>query len=149
MNASDFVGVQTYTRLRYDARGMVPPPAGAEMTAAGYEYYPQALDATIRLAARKTTKPIHVTETGIATDDDARRVAWIDATVAIVARCRAEGIAVESYLYWSLLDNFEWTQGYAQHFGLVAVDRARFIRTLKPSARRLAHHARKGAPRSS
>lgn len=134
VNASDFVGVQTYTRLRFDAKGAVPPLKGAEMTAAGYEYYPQALGETIRLAARKTDKPIYVTESGIATDDDRRRVAWLDASVAQVRQCIAEGIAVHSYLYWSLLDNFEWTQGYGQRFGLVAVDRATFKRTPKPSA---------------
>ena len=134
VNASDFVGVQTYTRLRFDAKGPVVPPKGAEMTAAGYEYYPQALGETIRLAARKTKKPIYVTESGIATDDDTRRVAWLDACVALVRQCIAEGIPVHSYLYWSLLDNFEWTQGYTQKFGLVAVDRTTFSRTPKPSA---------------
>ena len=134
VNASDFVGVQTYTRLRFDAKGPVAPPSGAEITAAGYEYYPQALGETIRLAARKTSKPIYVTESGIATDDDSRRVAWLDVCIAEVRQCIADGIPVHSYLYWSLLDNFEWTQGYSQRFGLVAVDRATFKRTPKPSA---------------
>ena len=143
VNASDFVGVQTYTRFRFDAKGVVPAPAGAEMTAAGYEYYPRALGDMIRLASRKTRKPIYVTETGIATDDDTRRVAWLDATVAEVERCVGEGIDVRSYIYWSLLDNFEWTQGYGQHFGLVAVDRNTFTRTLKPSAKHLARLARR------
>ena len=143
VNASDFVGVQTYTRFRFDSKGGVPAPAGAEMTAAGYEYYPQALGDMIRLAARNTRKPIYVTETGIATDDDTRRVAWLDATVGEVERCVGEGIDVRSYIYWSLLDNFEWTQGYGQHFGLVAVDRNTFTRTLKPSAKHLARLARR------
>jgi beta-glucosidase len=141
VNASDFVGVQTYSRLRFDDKGIVPPPPGAELTAAGYEYYPQALGATIRLAARKTNKPIYVTETGIATEDDARRSAFIDATVAQVRQCIAEGIPVHGYIYWSLLDNFEWKKGYSQRFGLVSVDRQTFKRTVKPSARRLASYA--------
>ena len=89
-------------------------------------------------AARKTKKPIYVTESGIGTDDDTRRIAWIDACVAEVDRCLAEGIDVRSYIYWSLLDNFEWTKGYRQHFGLVAVDRATFARRPKPSARHFA-----------
>lgn len=138
VNASDFVGVQTYTRMRADAKGLMPPPDGAELTAAGYEYYPQALGHTIRLAARKTDKPIYVTESGIGTDDDARRIAWLDASIAQVEACIAEGIAVRSYIYWSLLDNFEWTQGYGQRFGLVSVDRTTFARTPKPSARHFA-----------
>ena len=79
VNASDFVGVQAYTRFRVDSKGLVPPAPGAEMTAAGYEYYPQALGGTIRFAARRTSKPIFVTESGIATDDDTRRIAYIEA----------------------------------------------------------------------
>uniref|UniRef100_B0SWS2 Glycoside hydrolase family 1 n=1 Tax=Caulobacter sp. (strain K31) TaxID=366602 RepID=B0SWS2_CAUSK len=142
VNASDFVGVQTYTRFRFDVKGAAPPPPGAEMTAAGYEYYPRALGDTIRLAARKTIKPIFVTESGVATDDDTRRVAWLDASVAEIERCLGEGIDVKSYIYWSLLDNFEWTQGYGQHFGLVAVDRDTFVRTPKPSAQHFARLVR-------
>jgi beta-glucosidase len=138
VNASDFIGVQAYTRVRFDARGVVPPPKDATLTGAGYEYYPQALGEVIRLAARKTTKPIYVTESGIAADDDRRRVAWLDASVAEVQMCLDEGIRVHSYIYWSLLDNFEWTQGYSQRFGLVAVDRQTFARTPKPSAARFA-----------
>jgi len=138
VDAGDFVGVQAYTRLRFDSKGVVPAPQGAELTAAGYEYYPQALGQVIRLAARKTNKRIFITESGIGTDNDARRIAWLDASVDEVQACLAGGINVGSYIYWSLLDNFEWTQGYGQHFGLVAVDRDSFVRTLKPSARHFA-----------
>lgn len=141
VNASDFLGVQTYSRLRFDAQGIVPPPPGAVLTGAGYENYPQALGAMIRLAARRTTRPIYVTETGIATQDDTSRIAFIDATVAQVRRCIAEGIPVRSYIYWSLLDNYEWTKGYDQHFGLVAVDRQNFARRPKPSAAHLGRYA--------
>jgi beta-glucosidase len=144
VNTSDFVGVQAYTRVRLDAKGAVPPPPGAEMTAAGYEYYPQALGHVIRLAARKTTKPIFVTESGIATDDDTRRIGWLDDSLAEVRKCLDEGIDVKSYIYWSLLDNFEWTQGYGQHFGMVAVDRQTFARTLKPSTQHFASLIRQG-----
>jgi beta-glucosidase len=143
VNASDFVGVQAYTRFRFDSKGAVPASPDAELTAAGYEDYPQVLGHMIRLAARNTRKPIFVTESGIATDDDARRIAWLDASVAEVERCRADGIDVRSYIYWSLLDNFEWTQGYGQHFGLVGVDRHTFVRALKPSARHFARLVRR------
>jgi beta-glucosidase len=138
VNASDFVGVQAYFRMRVDATGIVQPPPGTPMTDAGYELYPQALGGAVRLAARKTAKPIYVTESGIAAADDSRRAAWLDASVAEVRKCLDEGIAVNSYIYWSLLDNFEWTQGYSQRFGLVSVDRDSFVRTPKPSARHFA-----------
>ena len=139
---ADFIGVQTYTRILVGPNGAVPPPKGAEMTAAGYEFYPQALANTIRWAHKAIGKPIYVTENGIATDDDSRRIAFIDQALAGLRACLDEGIPVHSYLYWSLLDNFEWGSGYGVHFGLASVDRATFKRTLKPSARHLGAIAR-------
>lgn len=139
---SDFVGVQTYTRARLGPHGPLPPPAGAELTAAGYEFYPQALGETIRYVAKAVNKPIYVTESGIATDDDSRRIAFIDQALDQVRSCLDEGLDVRSYVYWSLLDNFEWTSGYGQHFGLVAVDRTSFARTPRPSAAHLGRRAR-------
>jgi beta-glucosidase len=139
---ADFFGVQTYTRLRFDRSGMLPSPPDAELTLSGYEFYPQALANTIRWAHRAVGKPIYVTENGIATRDDARRIAFIDQALDGVRACLDEGIPVHSYLYWSLLDNFEWTSGYGVPFGLVAVDRETFRRTLRPSARHLGAIAR-------
>jgi beta-glucosidase len=139
---SDFFGVQTYTRFRFDKNGMLPPPKGAELTLSGYEFYPQALPATIRWAHQAIGKPIYITENGIGTNDDARRIAFIDQALDGVRECLDEGIPVHSYLYWSLLDNFEWTSGYSIPFGLVQVDRTMFKRTLKPSAVHLGAIAR-------
>ncbi|MGN6819774.1 MAG: glycoside hydrolase family 1 protein [Sphingomonas sp.] len=139
---ADFIGVQPYTRILVDRDGAVPPPAGTEMTAAGYEFYPQALANVVRWAHTAIGKPIYVTENGIATDDDTRRIAFIDQALAGLRTCLDDGIPVHSYLYWSLLDNFEWGSGYGVHFGLAAVDRETFKRTLKPSARYLGSIAR-------
>ena len=139
---ADFIGIQPYTRFRVDASGLVAPPSGAELTDAGYEFYPQALANTVRWAHATFDKPIYVTEHGIATNDDRRRIAFIDAALQGLRGCLADGIPVHSYLYWSLLDNFEWTSGYSKHFGLVAVNRITFQRTLKPSALHLAAIAR-------
>ncbi len=141
-DSADFIGVQAYTRLRFNRQGLVTPSAGAELTAAGYEYDPQALAATIRWAHKVIGKPIYVTENGIGTDDDARRIAFIAEALDGVRACIAEGIAVHSYIYWSLLDNFEWTSGYSKHFGLAAVDRTTFKRTPKPSAQYLGRRAK-------
>lgn len=139
---ADFVGVQSYTRFLVDETGVIAPPPEAEMTDAGYEFYPEALAGTIRWAHSEIGKPIYVTENGIATDDDTRRIAFIDQALSGLRACLDEGIAVRGYLYWSLLDNFEWTSGYGKHFGLVAVDRRTFKRLLKPSARHLGAIAR-------
>ncbi len=144
--SADFVGVQTYTRYRVGKDGALPLPADAERTDAGYEYRPEALEATIRHAAATIRRPIIVTESGIATNDDRRRVAFIDTALAGVARCLADGIDVRGYVHWSLLDNFEWVYGYKQHFGLVEVDRVTFKRTPKPSAVHLGKLAKDGLP---
>jgi beta-glucosidase len=144
---ADFVGVQTYSRFMVDENGIVAPAKGAELTDAGYEFYPQALGHTIRWAHKTIGKPIYVTENGVATNDDARRIAFIDQALASLKECLAEGIKVHSYLYWSLLDNFEWTSGYNKHFGLVAVDHKTFKRTPKPSAHHLGRIARANGAR--
>ena len=141
---ADFVGVQTYSRVLVGAQGRLPPPPGAEMTGAGYEFYPQALGGTIRFAHERIGRPIFVTENGIATHDDTRRIAYLDAALAEVRACMDEGIDVHSYICWSLLDNFEWTRGYGERFGLVHVDYETFERTPKPSAHHLGAIARAG-----
>jgi beta-glucosidase len=142
---SDFVGVQPYTRFLVDDKGVAAPPPGATMTDAGYEYYPQAVAGVIRWAHNTIGKPIYVTENGIATDDDAQRIRFIDEALASLRSCIDDGVPVHSYLYWSLLDNFEWTSGYSKHFGLVAVDLQTFKRTPKPSALHLGAIARANA----
>lgn len=139
---ADFIGVQTYTRVQIGLLGRVAPPADAETTAAGYEFYPQALGNTIRLAAVRTGKPVYVTESGIATNNDTRRIAYIDAALAEVRQCMEEGIDVRGFIQWSLLDNYEWTAGYGQHFGLVEVDFDTFERRPRPSAFHLGSRAR-------
>jgi beta-glucosidase len=130
----DFVGVQTYGRSRIDDTGEMKPPEGAELTQMGEQFYPEGLEATIRYTHAATGKPVYVTENGIATEDDTRRVAYIKVALAGVKSCLADGIPVGGYIHWSLMDNFEWVFGYRPKFGLLTVDRATQVRTPKPSA---------------
>lgn len=136
LEGDDFLGVQNYTRTLVGSEGDLPVPAGAETTQAGYEFYPEALEHVIRAVAQGFKGNLLVTENGIAADDDARRIEFIDRALAGVERCIADGIPVLGYLHWSLMDNFEWQRGYAMRFGLVSVDRSTQVRTPKPS---LAH----------
>ena len=109
----------------------------------GYEFYPQALAATIRRAWDQTGHvPILVTENGIGTDDDEQRIAYVAGALDGVLDCLDDGIDVQGYTYWSALDNFEWAFGYAPRFGLVEVDRGTQRRTVKPSGEWLGHIAR-------
>jgi len=142
----DFVGVQCYSRLRVGPEGMLGPEEGVPVTQMGYEYWPQAVEATVRRAWDVTGgTPVVVTESGISTQADEERVAFVADAVAGVARCLEDGIDVRGYFYWSLLDNFEWVLGYRPTFGLVEVDPVTFERHPKPSAHWFGGVARENA----
>lgn len=129
----DFLGVQNYTRTRIGPFGQLGMPEGAELTQMNYEFYPEALENVIRTVAKDFRGDIIVTENGIATSDDTRRVEFIRRALAGVQRCIADGIPVKGYCHWSLLDNFEWQKGFAITFGLIAVDRSTQTRFPKES----------------
>ena len=134
IEGDDFLGVQNYTRSRYDANGSMPAPDGAELTQMNYEFYPQALEHVLRTVAQSFHGDLIVTENGIATADDTRRVAFIEQALTGVQNCLADGLPIKGYFYWSLMDNFEWQKGFAMQFGLIAVDRANNqTRSPKPS----------------
>jgi beta-glucosidase len=131
----DFVGVQCYSRSRIGPQGPLGPEPGVELTQMGYEFWPHSLEATVRRATEVTGGvPVLVTENGIGTDEDTRRIAYVGKALEGLLRCIRDGIDVRGYVYWSLLDNFEWVLGYGPTFGLVAVDRSTFERRPKPSA---------------
>nr|WP_327755920.1 family 1 glycosylhydrolase [Sphingobium yanoikuyae] len=138
----DFVGVQTYGRAVVGNDIDLPPASGVELTQTEMEFYPQALEATVRWVSKATKRPIIVTENGVATADDGRRIAYIDGALAGLSRAIVDGVDVRGYIHWSLLDNFEWNRAYTAQFGLVAVDRTSFRRTLKPSGLHLGRYAR-------
>ena len=139
----DFIGVQTYTRVRFGEAGVLPVPDDSEDTQMGYEFYPEALEATIRQAARVSGCPVIVTENGIGTDNDVQRMTYTRRALKGVMNCLRDGIDVRGYIHWSLLDNFEWLHGYGPKFGLVEVDRATQARKPKPSAYWLGEIARR------
>jgi beta-glucosidase len=138
----DFVGVQTYSRQRYGPEGRLGAEEGVELTQMDYEFWPESLEATLRRAAELSGLPVLVTENGIATEDDSRRVEYVKRALAGVRRCLDDGLEVRGYTYWSAFDNFEWIHGYGPKFGLIAVDRDTQARSVKPSARWLGQVAR-------
>ena len=142
LEGDDFLGVQNYTRTLYGPEGQLPAPEGAELTQMDYEFYPEGLEHVIRKVHEGFPGDLIVTENGIATADDSRRVEFIRRALEGVSRCLADGIPVRGYFYWSLMDNFEWQKGYSMLFGLVAVDRETMERTPKESLRFLGSLAR-------
>ncbi|WP_105972026.1 glycoside hydrolase family 1 protein [Streptomyces geranii] len=140
----DWIGVQSYTRTRIGADGPLPAPPDAELTLTGWEFYPEATGHALRhTAALVGDVPLIVTENGIATADDSRRVAYYTGALTAVAAALEDGLDIHGYLAWSALDNYEWGS-YRPTFGLIAVDPDTFVRTPKPSAAWLGGLARTG-----
>ncbi|RZU66656.1 beta-glucosidase [Microterricola gilva] len=140
----DFVGVQAYTSQAVDANGPVPHPASPDNTLTGWAYRPDALGMALRHAHGVTGKPLLVTENGIATADDARRIDYTREALRHLITAVEDGIDVRGYLHWSALDNYEWGH-WGPTFGLIAVDRQTFERHPKPSLAWLGQLARSGA----
>ncbi len=134
----DFLGVQTYTRVVARQDGSSGPEPGHPLTIMGYEDRPQALGEACRFAWARAKVPIIVTENGWAGEDDARRAAFIREALSGLHAAMADGVDVRGYFYWSLLDNYEWAEGYDKRFGLVHVDYASLKRVPKSSYHMLA-----------
>ncbi len=137
----DYLGVQVYSRS-FVGKKDLPPPPGVELTQTGMEFYPECAGHVVRYTSKQTGVPIIVTENGIATTDDARRVEYVRRAVAGVKQAIDDGVDVRGYVAWSLMDNFEWMSGYRPKFGMVAVDLKTQKRTIKPSATILGNMAR-------
>jgi beta-glucosidase len=131
----DFVGINNYSRnvVRADEAGrpVTVAPEGP-LTAMGWEIHPESMyDVLMRLHREYGATALYVTESGAAFDDvptpegdveDADRIAYLAAYLKAVNRAIADGVPVRGYFVWSLLDNFEWAEGYSKRFGLVHID---------------------------
>jgi beta-glucosidase len=130
----DFIGVQCYSRVHFGPEGQAPNEPGVPTTQMGYEYWPQGVEHCARRAAALTGVPVLVTESGIATDDEAERMIYLAEVLRGVGRALDDGVDIRGYFVWSLLDNFEWEHGFRPRFGLHRVDRKTFARYPKISA---------------
>lgn len=100
------------------------------------EIYPEGLYRVLKDVYRRTrgNKPIYVTENGFTDAVDDRRPRAILEHLAMIHRAIQDGIPVRGYLHWSLIDNFEWNEGWGVQFGLIELDRATQRRIPRPSA---------------
>jgi beta-glucosidase len=139
----DFFGLNYYSRdvVRFSfrraaelfvARGI---PEGAPVSDLGWEIYPAGLGHLVCTWARRSGLPVYVTENGIADARDAKRGAFLVDHLRELERAIADGVDVRGYYHWSLLDNFEWAEGYEPRFGLVEVRYATGERRIRESAR--------------
>lgn len=144
----DFYGINVYegfavTAGRDDLPVRVPSAPGHAQTHFGWRVTPEALYWAPRFIYERYQCPIVVTENGLSTNDwvgldgkvpDAQRIDFLTRYLQSLRRASADGIDVRGYFHWSLMDNFEWAEGYKQRFGLVHVDYQTQKRTLKESA---------------
>ncbi len=151
----DFLGVNNYTRflvsggqtpMLADNCTLVAPVPGACYTEMAWEIYPQALrDLLLRLHHEYHVPAIYVTENGAAFTDkwdgssdvisDPRRVTFLQEHIGAIADALKQGAPINGYFVWSLLDNFEWAEGYSKRFGIVYVDYSTQRRVVKDSGR--------------
>lgn len=130
----DFIGVQTYSRERFGPEGPLGPEEGVDVTQMGYEFWPEAIEATLRYANKVAGVPMMVTENGIGTEDDSERTTYYKRALKGVANAIKDGLDVRGYFAWSAFDNFEWMRGYGPKFGIIGVDQETQKRIAKPSA---------------
>ena len=150
----DFIGVNYYTRELVDVSGWGIRQLYSESCSKnhhpvkkndlGWDIYPEGLYELLRRLKRYNL-PILITENGICTHDDNLRWEYIREHIKAVHRALQEAVQVKGYLYWSLLDNFEWDKGFGPRFGLVEMDYATCARKVRQSAKRFAEVCQRGA----
>jgi beta-glucosidase len=119
----DYLGLNYYTRWKVRSTGPTPhvAPPGAPLTDVGWEIYPRGLEeAAVRVG--RLGRPVVVTENGFADAADAFRPRALVESLEHLGRAIDRGAGVIGYYHWSLLDNFEWADGYHPRFGLYRVD---------------------------
>lgn len=139
----DFLGVNYYTREIVDAVGSPTRHPSERVTSLGWEVYPEGIYEILSWITREYgIEALYVTENGAAYDDapgappyeDSERIAYLRDHLEFAAKAIENGVPLEGYFVWSLLDNFEWAHGYDQRFGIVHVDYATGARTPRASA---------------
>ena len=141
----DFIGINYYVRqlVRWQLGGTAMlvgkehkasnPSQSRKFSSLGWEVYPDGLrEVLTRFAAFGV--PLMITENGISTSDEALRTEFIAAHIRALALAMRDGVRVIGYFYWTMFDNFEWTEGPTARFGLAAVDPATKLRGPRPAA---------------
>lgn len=144
--AIDFLGINYYTRAVYRADSehsfVAIEPKGVPKTTMGWEIYPQGFtDLLVSLHQQYQLPPILITENGASMDDkmqngqvnDLGRVQYFQQHLNAVDQAINLGVDIRGYYAWSLMDNFEWAEGYVKRFGVVYVDYQTQQRTIKKS----------------
>jgi beta-glucosidase len=156
IDSVDFVGINYYCRQRVSLKSqdggrlnVLQPTPGAQVSDIGRhgtygEIYPAGMYRVLD-RVRDLGKPIYITENGLPDAGDDLRPGFLLTHLAQVQRATSEGVDVRGYYHWSFTDNFEWAEGWALRFGLVALDQEEQVRTPRPSARLFSQMVRANA----
>ncbi len=143
----DFLGIQTYTRevvksawyIPYIGATLVKPKnRNVETSVMGWETYPKGIAYFLeRFAKYDPQKPLWLTECGMALaekEDDQKRIEYYEEIIKGMKTALDKNIQLKGILLWTLVDNFEWAEGYIPKFGIISLDRKTLKRSLKKSA---------------
>lgn len=131
----DFIGMNYYFSDYYTGIGRRHNPK-VPLNDMGWYMEPEGIYPLLLRTWTRFKKPIFITENGLADASDQHRQWWIEETVVAMQRAISEDVDLRGYFHWSLLDNFEWQDGWWPKFGLVKVDREHDMkRTIRPSAK--------------
>jgi len=135
----EFVRFSRYARRRLFGENCLCPQHSRNTlrNSLGWEIYPPGIR-EIMLRIKKYGLPVIITENGVCTDDDNLRWFYIREHLKELAGAIQNGVNLRGYFYWSLLDNFEWHEGFTPRFGLIEVDYKDFRRHIRESARKFA-----------
>jgi beta-glucosidase len=143
----DFIGVNYYSRQMVELRGSGIGNLAwdtcshnhhpVKKNSLGWDIYPEGLF-TVLVTLKRYRLPVIITENGICTADDTLRWEYIRDHLKNIHRAMEAGVRVQGYLYWSLMDNFEWDKGFVPRFGLIDIDYTTYTRTVRDSAKKYA-----------
>jgi beta-glucosidase len=135
----DYLGINYYFHYRFDKKGHILLPGminarkeARDVSDLGWEIYPEGIFEAIADVAGDL--PIYITECGIASTNDERRIRFLLQYLQETYRAIKSGVPVKGFFYWSLLDNFEWHRGFDPRFGLIEIDYKTQKRTPRASA---------------
>jgi len=140
----DILGINYYYSQAPGPISLLAGPSrrGHNFTMMGWRINPEGLYKEIRRVGDRYGKPMMITENGIATTDDDKRIWYMQNHIAAIGRAIRDGYDVRGYFAWSLADNYEWHYGYKATFGLATMNPKTFDRELKPSAGRFSEMIR-------
>ncbi|MCX5695510.1 MAG: glycoside hydrolase family 1 protein [Candidatus Omnitrophica bacterium] len=138
----DFIGMNYYSPSWVGKVNCANQPA-LRKNSMGWDIYPQGLY-DLLMGLKKYNLPVFILENGICTDNDALRWDYIREHLESVNKALLGGVKILGYVYWSLLDNYEWDKGFAPRFGLVEVDYNTYKRTIRESARKFSEVCKTG-----